>query len=111
MIYDVLPEMEEFSAQRGGAISKIVANLIRLDDSRVVVCSAADGSWGLGTDRIVVIPALLAHGKIRGRRFIPGWMERLFYRQAYRSFLSRLKCGDIVWCHNQPLIAEALAEA
>jgi glycosyltransferase involved in cell wall biosynthesis len=110
MIYDILPEVEEFSEQRGGAISKVVANLVRLDDSRVAVCSASDGSWGLGADRTVVIPALLAHGKLRGRRVIPAWMERLFYRQAYGSLLSRVRDGDTVWCHNQPLIAEALTE-
>lgn len=108
MIYDVLPEVEEFCTYRGGAISKVVANLMRFDSSRVVVASASDDSWGFGKDRVLTVPGLLAYDKIRGRRFLPTWVKRNFYRHAYKPLLATLKDGDVVWCHNEPHIAQAL---
>jgi spore coat protein SA len=51
---------------------------------------------------------LLVYNKIRGRRFLPVWLKEQFYRRAYQPLLSRLKRGDIVWCHNQPYLAAAL---
>jgi len=108
MIYDLLPEVEEFCTRRGGAISKIVANVMRFDGARVVVCSAANDSWGFEKDRMIVLPELSTYDKIRGTRFLPAWVKGSFYRRAYRPFLSRLKEGDVVWCHNQPYIAAAL---
>jgi spore coat protein SA len=108
MIYDLLPEVEVFCTQRGGAISKIVANLMRFDDSRLAVCSAASDSWGFEKDRALVLPELSTYEKIRGTRYLPAWVKGIFYRRVYRPLLSRLKAGDIVWCHNQPYIAQAL---
>jgi spore coat protein SA len=108
MIYDLLPELEEFCPNRGGAISKVVANTMRFDACRVVVCSAANNSWGFDRGRIITVPELLIYDKIRGRRFLPAWLKERFYRRAYRPLLSKLQPGDIVWCHNQAYLAAAL---
>jgi spore coat protein SA len=108
MIYHLLPETETFSAYRGGAISKNIANIMRFDSSRVVVCQSADDTWGYGPDRILVIPELRAYARIRGRKRLPAWMFVAFLRHIFRPLLSRLNAGDIVWCHNQPFWGAAL---
>ena len=46
MIYHLLPELEVFSAYRGGALAKNIANIMRFDSSRMVVCHAADDTSG-----------------------------------------------------------------
>ena len=111
MIYHVLPELEQFCTQRGGAISKNVSNIMRFDDSRVVVCSASDRSWGFPPERIIVIPELLSYGKLKGRRLLPPWFTGPFFRHIFWPLLSRLQEGDIVWCHNQPYFAAALEQS
>jgi len=111
MIYHLLPELEQFCTQHGGAISKNVSNIMRFDESRVVVCSASDSSWGFPSERIVVIPELLPYGKLKGRRFLPSWITGPFFRHVFRPLLSRLKQDDIVWCHNQPYFAAALEKS
>jgi len=110
VIYHLVPELEQFCTNRGGALAKNVANIMRFDEFRVVVCPASDGSWGFGPDRIVLIPELLPYGKIKGRRFLPAWIKGPFFRRVFRPLLSRLQRGDFVWCHNQPYIAAALEE-
>jgi spore coat protein SA len=111
MIYDLLPEMEPFSIVQGGAISKVVANLMRLDSSRRVACPSQDGSWGFEGDRTIVIPQLETYNKLRGKRHLPEPVKAQFYRWAYRPLLDKLGRGDVVWCHNQPHAAAALAPA
>jgi spore coat protein SA len=111
MIYDLLPEVEEFCTYRGGAISKVVANVARHDPNRVVVASSANDSWGFPSNRVLTIPVLQAYGRVRGTRFLPAWVKGHFYRHAYHHLLARLQPGDLVWCHNQPYIAQALAVA
>ena len=111
MIYHLLPELEQFCTRRGGAISKNVANIMRFDQFRAVVCSASDGSWGHEPDRIVVIPELLLYSKLKGRRFLPAWIRGPFFRRIFEPLLSRLKRGDIVWLHHQPYIAAALEQS
>ena len=109
MIYHLLPELEVFSAYRGGAIAKNVANMMRFDRSRVVVCQAADDTWGFGTDRILVIPALQSFAKLhRSRSALPAWVTTSFFRYAFRRLLSMLQAGDVVWCHSQPSFCAAL---
>jgi spore coat protein SA len=111
MIYHILPELELFCTHRGGALSKNVSNIMRFDNSRVVVCSASDSSWGFTSERIIVIPELLSYGKLKGRRLLPSWIKGLFFRYIFRPLLSRLEEGDIVWCHNQPYFAAALEKS
>ena len=109
MIYDLLPELEAFSAYRGGAIAKNVANMMRFDYSRVVVCRAADETWGFGPDRILVIPELQLFARIhRGRSTLPAWVTGWFFRYAFRPLLSKLNAGDVVWCHSQPSFCASL---
>lgn len=107
-VYQVLPELEQFSTGKGGSLSKIVANRMRFDESIVVAPSADDGAWGVANNRIIVIPSLLTYGKIKGRRFIPRSIKGLFFRRVYRALLSRLTPGDVVWIHQQPYVAAAL---
>jgi spore coat protein SA len=110
MIYHVPCEGDAFSAYRGGAVIQIIANMMRFDLSSVVVCQSADDTWGYGADRILVIPELRTYFKLRGRKFLPLWITGPLFRHFYQPLLSRLKNGDIVWCHNQPAICAALAE-
>jgi glycosyltransferase involved in cell wall biosynthesis len=108
MIYHVLPEMEPFSAFSGGAIAKNVANMTRFDSSRVVVCKAADGTWNFASEQILVTPALCIFNRIRGRKRLPVWMTNRYICHVFKLFLSRLKYGDIVWCHSQPAFCAAM---
>ncbi len=108
MIYHVLPNGEPFSAYFGGAIARNVANIMRFDDSRVVVCESSDNSWGYGNDRIIEIPGLRVYGAIIGKKFLPSWICGPIIRHLFQSFVSNLKRGDVVWVHNQPYFAASL---
>jgi spore coat protein SA len=109
MIYHLLPGAESFSASTGLAISIDIANIMRFDDSAVVVCRDSDDSWGFPADRQIVIPKMRVFGRMKGRKYIPRWITSPFFRRIFRPLLSILKSGDIVWCHNQPFFCAALA--
>ena len=109
MIYHLLPGLESFSASSGLAIAHDIANIMRFDDSSVVVCRDSDGSWGFAADRQIVIPKMRVFGRMKGRKYIPRWITSPFFRRIFRPLLSVLKSGDIVWCHNQPFFCAALA--
>jgi spore coat protein SA len=109
MIYHLLPGAESFSASTGLAISHDIANIMRFDDSAVVVCRDSDDSWGFAADRQIVIPKMRVFGRMKGRKYIPRWITSPFFRRIFRPLLSVLKSGDIVWCHNQPFFCAALA--
>ncbi len=111
MIYHLLPETETFSAYCGGAISKNIANIMRFDSSRVVVCQTCEDTWGYRANRILVVPELRAYARVRGRKRLPAWVFGAFLRHAFGALVSRLKAGDIVWCHNQPFFGAALEGA
>jgi spore coat protein SA len=108
MIYHLLPENEPFSAFSGVAISRNVSNMMRLDSSRLVVCAQSDASWGFGSERILVVPKLRLLARIKGRRFIPRLLTKMFFQFVFQPVVSRLEPGDIVWCHNQPFYCAAL---
>ncbi len=110
MIYHLLPELEEFSAYRGGALAKNIANIMRFESSRIVVCHAADDTWSYPSERIMVLPRLHRYAGMRGRRFYPAWVTGRILRHAFEPLLLKLQDGDIVWCHNQPLFAAALEQ-
>jgi hypothetical protein len=38
-------------------------------------------------------------------------LTNLIFRSAFQPLVSRLKPGDIVWCHNQPFYCAALEAA
>jgi spore coat protein SA len=109
VVYHLLPGNESFSASSGLAISHDVANIMRYDDSAIVVCRDSDDSWGFAADRQIVIPRMRIFGRIKGRKYIPRWITSPFFRHIFRPLLSILKAGDIVWCHNQPFFCAALA--
>ena len=109
MIYHVPSEGDVFSAYRGGAVIQIIANMMRFDPSSAVVCQSADETWGYGADRILIIPELRTFYKLKGRKYLPLWITGPFFRHIFQPFLSQLKGGDIVWCHNQPAMCAALA--
>lgn len=109
MIYHILAEGDNFSLRRGNAVAKNVANIMRVDDSAVAVCPYADNSWDFKPDRILEISQLQIYERIRGRRGFPTWVTGAFFRHIYQPLLSRLREGDIVWCHNQPHVSAALA--
>lgn len=108
MIYHLLPELEPFSANSGGAISHTVANLMRMDSNRSVVCISTDGTWGFSPDRVIIATALCAYAKLKGRGLYPTWLTGPILRRTYRPFLATIKKGDIVWCHNQPHVCSAI---
>jgi glycosyltransferase involved in cell wall biosynthesis len=108
MIYHLLPEWETFSAYRGGAVAKNVANMMQRDRSRVVVCEAADDTWHFGADRVFVIPGLRVYSCIKGKRFLPLWIHKMLLHLLFRTFLSKVKDGDIVQCHAEPYFSVVL---
>jgi spore coat protein SA len=111
VIYHILPEIEVFSAYHGGAIAKNVANMMRFDSSRVVVCQSFDDTWGYGEDRILVIPELRNFAKLhRSRSVLPAWATNWFFRRAFQPLFARLAKGDIVWCHSQPAFCAAIGQ-
>jgi spore coat protein SA len=109
MVYHLLPGAESFSMFSGLALARDVANMMRFDESAIVVCREADDSWGFPADRILVIPKMRIFGRMRGRKYIPRWITAPFFRHIFRSFLAELNSGDIVWCHNYPFWCPALA--
>jgi spore coat protein SA len=111
MIYHLLPEWEVFSAYKGGAVARNIANMMRFDVSRIVVCRASDDTWGYGPDRILTIPLLRPYSKIYGRGYFSAKITNLYLRKAFKSLLSLLKAGDIVWCHSQPFFCAALEKS
>jgi spore coat protein SA len=109
MVYHLLPGNESFSASSGLAISHDVANIMRYDDSAIVVCRDTDDSWGFAANRQIVIPKMRIFGRMKGRKYIPRWITSPFFRRIFQPLLAVLKSGDIVWCHNQPFFCAALA--
>jgi spore coat protein SA len=107
--YHLLLEAEVFSSYRGGAISRTIANVMKLDPSSVVVCGEFDDTWGNHKDRILEIAALRSYKRIKGRRFLPGWIHDRLLRRILSPLLARVLPGDIVWCHCQPFFSAAIA--
>lgn len=115
MLYHLLDE--PFSAYTGLANSSSVANLMRFDESSVVICQQADDTWGFDEQRIFVIPqlgVLTAEWKgrnMRGWRFVPFGVRRRIVCDVFGAFLDQLGNEDVVFCHNWPYVAEALESA
>jgi spore coat protein SA len=110
-IFHLLSEHELFSEPYGGAISRWVANVTRLDESTVVVTSEADGTWDIPSDRVLTMPKLKRYRQVRhyfGSR--QGWPLRKFLVRALCAPLIELaEAGDLVWVHNRPETAAAIA--
>ena len=108
MIYHVLPEVEPLSATRGGALAHTVANLLRMDPTRIAICPGTDATWDIPAAQMLSIPEMSIYGRIRGRRHMPYWVLAPLIRLIFRKLLSRLLPGDIVWVHNRPAFAASL---
>jgi spore coat protein SA len=109
MIYHLLPELEPFSASRGGALAHTVANLARIDRNRVAVCLEADNTWNLPDEQILQLPGLQLYSRFRARQYYPQLINGPLLRKIYSALLQRLQKGDVVWCHNRPQTCAALA--
>lgn len=97
MIYHLLDECEPFSEFEGGAISRWVANVLRHDSDSVVVCAAADSSWGFPAERVLVLPEMLKYSRLRGRQHYPLQVKNYLIRRFFRPLINRLRPGDVVW--------------
>jgi spore coat protein SA len=106
-VFHVLPEDEPFSQIRGGAISRVVANLIKDDPSAAVLCSAADGSWNVPADQVRTSLLLRLYAVSRPLRLL-----LLRVKPALRILLGlvlrKVQKGDVVWIHSRVLHAVLL---
>jgi spore coat protein SA len=108
MIYHLLDE--PFSAHAGLGVATVVANIMRFDESSVVVCPGGDDSRGIGMDRVMVIPQLKIVTRRIGWQYLPVSIRRSIICRMFAPLISKLRGGDIVWCHNWPYVAWALEE-
>ncbi len=110
-IYHLLDEREAFSESNGGAISRWAANTLR-DGSEIVVCPSFDGSWMYSQDRVVKMSGWDRVARIHPLLYRLPWpLQRAWYMRILAPFLRRLKAGDLVYVHNRPACAAALATA
>src|SRR4051812_45260184 len=112
MIYHLLPEWEDLSTIRGGAVANIAANMMTLDPDISVVCGYADGTWNFPQDRVLVLPQFHSYhrryARVKGKRFLFNPVYAPLLRWIFRPLLSRLKPGDVVWCHSQVFVFGSL---
>ncbi len=110
-IFHLLSERELFSEPYGGAISRWVANVARLDESVVVVTSEADGTWDIPASRVLMVPGLKKYRRIRqylgSRKFWPP--RKILVQSLIGPLVERAGPEDLVWVHNRPEVAAALA--
>lgn len=106
-----MAEWECFSNHYGGAISRDVANIMRFDESRVVVAPGADSTWGFDESRILLLPDLKKYARIKGKRYLPLWLSGLILRRFFKPLLDKLTPGDIVWIHDQPTFSLLLHDS
>lgn len=111
IVYHVLPETEPFSAVRGGAISRWVAAIGRDDPNTCVVTSAADTTWGWHNARLHLAPQLRTYAMLSAstRNHLPDACRKPILRTILGPVLGRLQPGDVLWIHNRPVFAAALA--
>ncbi len=112
MVYHVLPEVEPFSEQAGGALSRWAGNTLRSDTSRVI-CPWADSSWGIDPERIQPSFAMHLYGKVlKYREFRIRIAHRVrILRWIMRGIAAELRLGDVLYIHNRPEYILALAPA
>ena len=108
MIYIVIPE--PFSATEGVALAKIASDFMRYESKTIVVCPAADKSWGYPNSRILVCPLLDRLRRLRGWRFVPMWIRHILLSNAFKPLLCRLTPNDVVWFTNWWEMAEPIRE-
>jgi spore coat protein SA len=105
--YHLLTETEPFSEQGGGAISRWAANVLRDDDTSVILAPSADDTWGFPTHRIHCSVRLSNYARYPARlkRNLPWPLRRRFLRWVLSTVRPLLKANDTVWVHNRPEFA------
>jgi spore coat protein SA len=111
MVYHLLDESEPFSEHKGGAIQRIVANLLRGDSQSKVVCVSADDSWGFPESQIVRLSLLRGRSRWRGIFHYPSAVQKVLLKGWLEPLERMLQPGDVVWVHNRPDMIVALAAA
>jgi spore coat protein SA len=108
--YHLLTETEPFSESIGGAISRWAANVLRDDDSSIILAPSADDSWRFPAHRVRCNERLSNYARYPGRikRNLPWPLRRRFLRWIFSTVRPLLKRGDVVWVHNRPEFAATL---
>jgi spore coat protein SA len=108
--YHLLTEAEPFSEFYGGAISRWAANVLRDATTEVTVCPSTDSTWKFSSEAVLVLPKLVRYRGLRKYLLKLPWpLHCAVIRRVFSSLLKRLQPGDIVWIHNRPDFAVALA--
>jgi spore coat protein SA len=102
--YHLLSETEPFSEPNGGAIARWAANVLRDDETSVILAPSADDSWAFPRHRV----SSYARKPGRLARHLPWPLHRNFLRWALSALRPLLKSGDTVWVHNRPEFAATL---
>jgi spore coat protein SA len=109
-IFHLLDEAEPFSEVNGGAISRWVANVLK-NGGETVICQSFDDTWGYPAERIFRLPHWNRCDQIHAALYRAPWvMQKPVYLRVLRPIVDRLKAEDILYIHNRPEIADALAE-
>ena len=103
MIFHVLPEVEPFSEQNGGSLSRWAANILR-DDTAQIVCPSSDGTWNFRADRIHRNRGMQLYGvALKKREFRLRTALRVPIMQwLLRGLANRLTEEDVLYIHNRP---------
>lgn len=108
-VYHLLDEAEVFSEHRGGAISRWAANVLR-KGSEIVICPAFDSSWRFPVDRIFQLPNWGLTDPIHPVLYrLPWSLQRSSYLGIFMLLRRKLRPGDVLYVHNRPECAAALA--
>jgi spore coat protein SA len=108
-VFHLLDEREIFSERDGGAISRWAANALR-DGKEIVVCPDFDASWKFSPDRIYKMPGWEDVGKIHPILYRLPWpLQKAWYLRILSRFLTQIQPGDVIYVHNRPACAAALA--
>jgi spore coat protein SA len=108
-IYHLLDEAEIFSEKDGGAISRWAANVLR-EGPEVVICPSFDSSWNFPPERIYQLPNWSLTDPIHPLLYRMPWtLQKKAYLFVFRALLQKLKRGDLLYVHNRPAPAAALA--
>ena len=108
-IYHLLDESEVFSERDGGAISRWAANTLS-EGEEIVICPSYDGSWGFPKDRLYQLPNWSLTSPIHPILYrLPWKLQRAAYLSVFRPLFERLRPGDVLYTHNRPESAAALA--
>jgi spore coat protein SA len=97
-VFHVLPADEPFSESCGGAVSRVVANLVRPDAESVIICPSADETWGFSARQIRESWFLRCYAKSSIlRRFL--LKAKPLLRLLLGTLVKEATTGDVVWIH------------